>query len=74
MRATLRGYWLRFGTEVDSEVNERVTALTRALLTDPPRGLTDIVPGYNSIYLEYDAHQITENEVRHRMQQLQELP
>jgi KipI family sensor histidine kinase inhibitor len=69
MPVTLRGHWLRLGGRVDPEVNTRVHALARALLTSPPAGVTDIVPSYTTVFIEYDAGRLTETQLRSWIEQ-----
>lgn len=54
-RPGVTGFYLRFGTSVDPAVNDEVHALGRALLAAPAVGVTDVVPGYASLYVEFDA-------------------
>lgn len=51
----ITGFYVRFGTSVDAGANARVHALCRALLAHPAPGVTDLVPGYASLYVEFDA-------------------
>jgi KipI family sensor histidine kinase inhibitor len=44
--------------------NERVQALTDSLLADLPPGVTDLIPGYVSLYVEFDGSRLTERAVR----------
>ncbi len=64
---TLNGFYLPFSERLDLEANARMLALVRALLTDLLPGLTDIVPGYVNVYLEYDAEQISRAKVERWM-------
>lgn len=43
---------------IDRAVNQRVHALAEALLEQPLAGISDIIPSYNSLYIEYDANLI----------------
>lgn len=58
------GFHLRFGDGIDPRVNARVHAQARALLADPLPGVTDVVPSYATLYLEYDRSVLREFQVR----------
>ncbi len=58
-----RGFYLRFGSSLDRGVNRRIQGLAQALLCTPHPALTDVIPGYSTLYLEYDST-ITETELR----------
>ena len=45
-------------------MNAQVHALTARLLKRPHRGVTDLIPGYANLYVEYDASQTSEGAVR----------
>lgn len=75
---TLTGFYLPFSEQLDLEANARMLALVRALLADPLPGVTDVVPGYVKLYLEYDADRISrarvERWVRWHLEALIEAP
>lgn len=72
---TLTGFYLPFSEQLDLEANARMLALVRALLADPLPGVTDLVPGYVKLYLEYDAERVSRARVlRWVRQHLRELP
>ncbi len=48
------GVYLVFGEGISLEVGKRVWAAVRAIGADPPDWLTDWIPGYNRIYLEFN--------------------
>lgn len=54
----LRGLYLTLGTKVDPTVNRDVQAAAARMLERPLSGVTDIVPGYASVYVEFDASRI----------------
>lgn len=60
----LSGFYLRLGTTLDEAVNARVHALARSVLHTPHAALTDIIPGYSTLYLEYDSCLADERELR----------
>ncbi len=50
----LRGFYLNFGEGIDRDSNIRLQAVAKILLEKPLIGITDIIPGYNTLYIEYD--------------------
>jgi KipI family sensor histidine kinase inhibitor len=50
----LRGRYLTFGTGIDLDVNRTVHAVAARLLERPLPGVTDVVPSYTKVYVEYD--------------------
>jgi KipI family sensor histidine kinase inhibitor len=60
----LSGFYLRFGSDMDEARNRRLQGLTQSILADPHQALTDVIPGYNTLYLEYDATRLSEAELR----------
>lgn len=44
--------------------NRRLHALTARLLEHPLKGVSDLIPGYTTLYCEYDARVLTERKVR----------
>ncbi len=75
---TLTGFYLPFAEQLDLEANTRMLALVRSLLADPLPGVTDLVPGYVKLYLEYDADRVSrarvERWVRQHLQEPPEVP
>jgi KipI family sensor histidine kinase inhibitor len=49
------GVYVRFGDQIDPVVNELIQRLARRLLDDLHEGVTDVQPGYTTLYVEYDA-------------------
>ena len=58
------GFYLRFGDELEPSLNRRIHALTARLLESPLPGVTDLIPGYTTLYVEYDARRLTKARVR----------
>ncbi|KQR22810.1 5-oxoprolinase subunit PxpB [Deinococcus sp. Leaf326] len=57
------GFYVVFGDEIGRAVNGRVQALHRALRADLPPAVTDLCPGYTTLYVEYNAEQTTRSAV-----------
>jgi len=60
----LSGFYLRFGDGMDEATNARVHALTRALLARPLAGVTDLIPSYAALFVEFDPRRVREKQVR----------
>lgn len=72
---TLFGVYLPFSEQLDLEANAKLLALTQALVADPLPGLTDVVPGYINLYLEYDAERVARAQIERWVQKnLEDLP
>lgn len=65
-------FYLRFGTTLDREANRRVQRTAQAVLADPHPALTDVVPGYSTLYLEYDTSRLNETLLRRWLSKLPE--
>ncbi|CAN5880807.1 5-oxoprolinase subunit PxpB [soil metagenome] len=52
--------YLSFGTGLSREANAAVHAHASALLAQLLPGVTDLLPGYSNLYIEYDAAVLTE--------------
>ena len=60
----LRGLYLSFGSHIDVRVNRDVQAVAARLLERPLAGVTDVVPSYTTVYVEYDATLVAGGRVR----------
>ena len=56
----LSGFYLRFGAMLDETVNRRVQGIAQAIRRAPHPALTDVIPGYSTLYLEYDSRKLNE--------------
>ncbi|RMH58256.1 MAG: 5-oxoprolinase subunit PxpB [Deinococcus-Thermus bacterium] len=71
----LRGFYLAFSERLDPKANARMLALLRLWLVSPPPGVTDLVPGYRNLYLEFDPERTSLARLRGLVQRaLRELP
>ncbi len=68
----LAGFYLRFGTTLDESVNRRLQGLAQAILRAPHPALTDVIPGYSTLYLEYDRTRLSETSLRRWLEKLGE--
>lgn len=75
---TLAGFYLPFAEQLDPQANAQMLALVRSLLAHPLPGVTDLVPGYVKLYLEYDAQRVSrapvERWVRRHLEELTDAP
>jgi KipI family sensor histidine kinase inhibitor len=55
--------YLRAGDHVDRHRNNEIHALARWLLGNMLEGVTDLMPGYTNLYLEYDSRRLPEPEL-----------
>ncbi len=55
---TRTGFYLRFAEQLDLAANARLLALVDRLLSDLLPGITDLVPGYVNLYIEFDAERV----------------
>ncbi|MBF6596264.1 MAG: 5-oxoprolinase subunit PxpB [Thermaceae bacterium] len=73
-----RGFYLPFAEQVDPAANARIQALTASLLELPLPGLSDIVPGYANLYLEYDSRQLSQRQIQawvaHKLAEIASAP
>ena len=60
----LGGFYLRFGNTLERTTNQRVQRTAQAVLAAPHPALTDVIPGYSTLYLEYDPTRLTETQLR----------
>ncbi|MEM7736155.1 MAG: 5-oxoprolinase subunit PxpB, partial [Deinococcota bacterium] len=63
-RPAWRGFHLYLAEDINEADNRSIHALATALLDKPLPGVTDIIPSYTTLYLEYDANIVQENVVR----------
>jgi len=60
---TLGGVYLRFGEGLDEETNRKVQAKLKAALARLHPAVTDLIPGYASLFVEYDARRARRGEI-----------
>jgi KipI family sensor histidine kinase inhibitor len=60
----------RFSERVDRDVNARVHAVVRTLLARGEPGLLDVIPGYNTLLVEFDPSRTTPSRLRLRVERL----
>ncbi len=62
---------VELGDSIDLKTNRRVHALMRAVEATPVPGVTDVVPSYRSLLVNYDPLIITATELRERVETLE---
>jgi KipI family sensor histidine kinase inhibitor len=60
----LAGFYVRLSECMDVAANRRVHALTRKMVAEPLLGVTDVIPGYGSLYLEFDTSLTSETSIK----------
>jgi len=65
--------YFRFSTQIDWATNARVQAVVRALLHAQLPGLVDVIPGYNTILIEFDPSIISGTRVKTLVDRLGEV-
>lgn len=58
------GAYVRFGTEIDRGTSRTIQAFASALRALRRPEITDIVPGYVSLYIEFDVELVTVSDVQ----------
>lgn len=56
--------YFRFSNRVDRETNAHIHTLVRRLLDAQLLGLTDLIPGYNTLLIEFDSAIISATQIR----------
>ncbi len=66
--ARLQGLYLNFSERIDAAANKEIHALAKAIFEQAPKQLkiaiTNIVPSYTKLYIEYDSSLIDEQTLR----------
>lgn len=70
----LQGFYIPFAQRLDPSVNGQIHALVKHLLGNPLPGLTDLVPGYANLYVEFDSSQVSEHRLRRWVEQNKTSP
>lgn len=60
----LQGFYIPFTQRLNPDTNGQIHTLVKRLLDNPLPGLTDLVPGYTNLYVEFDFSQISEKRLR----------
>lgn len=60
----LRGYYLTFAEGIDLAANAQMQVLSRRLLAHLPLGVSDIIPSYSRLFIEYDDRLISQNSLK----------
>lgn len=60
----MSGFYWRLGEQMDVAVNRRIHAVVRAMVAHPFPGVTDLIPGYACLYVEFDARKTDEATIR----------
>lgn len=60
----LSGFYWRLGDRMDISVSHHIHAVVGMLMARPLPGVTDLIPGYASLYLEFDTRATDETTTR----------
>lgn len=60
----IQGFYLRLAEKITLSTNKYIHALSNTLLTNLIEGVTDIIPSYTTLYLEYNAKLVTEKQIK----------
>lgn len=60
----MSGFYWRLSEHMDVSVSRRIHAVVKAIVSRPLRGVTDLVPGYSSLYVEFDTRITDEATIR----------
>lgn len=60
----LEGLYVQFSTNLEPEANRRIHVLCETLLKNLVAGITDLVPGYVNLYIEFDGAVVPRSSVR----------
>ncbi len=66
-----QGFHIHFSEKIDSNTNRYIHALSNTLLANLIEGITDIIPSYTTLYLEYNCNLLEEKRVRSWLTQCQ---
>jgi KipI family sensor histidine kinase inhibitor len=61
---SLEGFYIQFADQPDVEANQKLQALSHRLLENPLFGVTDLLPAYVNLYIEFDANQVARETVK----------
>ncbi len=59
-----QGFYTRFSEKISSNTNRYIHTLSNTLLANLIEGVTDIIPSYTTLYLEYNTNVLREEQVR----------
>ncbi len=62
-----RAIAIELGDEISIECNRRVHSLHRAIARQRPPGIVDLIPTYRSLLVEYDATQVSYEDMKARL-------
>jgi len=67
----LEGIYKQFSTEIDAGRNRKIHAFANSLRHDLLSGVTDIIPSYCNIYIEFDTKRVSRRNVEDWLEQKQ---
>ena len=67
-----KGFYLRFSEKISLNTNRYIHTLSNTLLANLIEGVTDIIPSYTTLYLEYNTNFLKEEQVKLWLTQCQD--
>jgi len=67
----LEGLYLSFSEEIDKAANAKVHALAKAIIEADIQGITDVLPGYGNLYIEFNTNLVTQENINEEIQEIQ---
>ena len=61
--------YFNFAQQVDRALNARIHDVTRQLISAELEGVTDVIPGYTTLHVEYDPEQVSAAHLTDRVMQ-----
>jgi KipI family sensor histidine kinase inhibitor len=61
---SLEGFYIQFADQPDVGANQKLQALSHRLLEHLLPGVTDLLPAYVNLYIEFDANQVARESVK----------
>jgi len=67
----LQGFYLHFSQEIDKAANAELHSLAKVIINENICGITDVLPSYGNLYIEFDNNLISEEELQQKIKELQ---
>ena len=61
---------IQFGQEIDPAINRRISATVQMMREQHIEGVTDIIPSFCALLINYDPRVVSYDDLKHRMEQL----
>ena len=64
---------IQFGQEISPEINAQITAFVHLMREQHVKGVTDVIPAFTSLLINYDPRVIDYRKLKHRLEKLLKL-